>query len=118
MSNGELYTTWGVSLAIAAVVVVIAVVLLAAIWRAAQDILADAREALDAAERIAADTEVIWELEASNRVAGEILDAACSGASRARRERSSTEPPRFGRPASGSPTTPSISRCSPRPTGC
>jgi hypothetical protein len=78
MSNSELYTIWGVSLAIAAVVVVIAVVLLVVIWRAAQDVLADAREALDAAERIAADTGVIWELDTSNRVAREILDAATS----------------------------------------
>lgn len=78
MSDGDLYTVWGISLAITAVVIILAVALLVVIWRTAAGILDEAREALDAAEHIAADTGVIWELDTTNRVAGEILDTATS----------------------------------------
>ncbi|CAN5719684.1 hypothetical protein BH23CHL2_BH23CHL2_35300 [soil metagenome] len=76
MTDGDLYTIWGISLAITVVVIILAVVLLVVIWRTAAAILDDAREALDAAEHIAADTGVIWELDTTNKVAVEILDTA------------------------------------------
>lgn len=76
MTDSELYAVWGWSLAVAAVVVVIAAVLLVAILLVARRILAHGAQALEAAEAIAEDTGVIWELDETNRVAGEILEAA------------------------------------------
>ncbi len=61
---------------VAAVVVVLAAVLLIAILLVARRILTHARQALAAAESIAEDTKIIWELDETNRVAGEILEAA------------------------------------------
>ena len=78
MSNSDLYTIWGVSLAITTVVIVLAVILLVVIWRTAVAILEDATQALDAVEHIADDTGVIWQLDRTNQVAAEILDAATS----------------------------------------
>lgn len=78
MSDGDLYTIWGISLAITAVVIVLAVVLLVIIWRTAAAILDEAGKALEAAEHIASDTEVIWHLDTTNAVAGEILETATS----------------------------------------
>ena len=76
MSDAELYTIWGWSLAVAAVVVVLAAVLLIAILLVARRILAHARQALEAAESIAEDTRIIWKLDETNRVAEEILEEA------------------------------------------
>lgn len=76
MTDSELYAVWGWSLAVAAVVVVLAAVLLIAILLVARRILTHARQALEAAEHIAEDTKVIWKLDETNRVAGEILEAA------------------------------------------
>ena len=78
MTDGDLYTIWAISLAITAVVIVLAVVLLVVVWRAAAGILDAAVEALDAVEHIADDTGVIWQLDTTNQVAGEILDTATS----------------------------------------
>jgi sensor histidine kinase regulating citrate/malate metabolism len=61
---------------IAAVVVILAAILLIAIILVARRILTHARQALAAAESIAEDTKVIWELDETNQVAGEILEAA------------------------------------------
>jgi sensor histidine kinase regulating citrate/malate metabolism len=61
---------------VAAVVVVLAAVLLIAILLVARRILSHARQALAAAEAIAEDTNVIWKLDDTNRVAGEVLEAA------------------------------------------
>lgn len=76
MSDAELFTLFVWGLGIAAVLIIVAAALLIGIWLAARAILGHAAEALAAAERIAADTQVIWELEETNRVAGEILMGA------------------------------------------
>ncbi len=76
MPDAELFTIWYWSLAVAAVVVLLAAALLIAILLVARRILAHARQALEAAEAIAEDTQIIWELDETNRVAGEILEVA------------------------------------------
>lgn len=73
MPDAELFTIWYWSLAVAAVVVLLAAVLLIAILLVARSILSHARQALEAAEHIAEDTKIIWELDETNRLAGEIL---------------------------------------------
>ncbi|MDP9455541.1 MAG: hypothetical protein M3Q49_04530 [Actinomycetota bacterium] len=76
MPDAELYTIWYWSLAVAGVVVLLAAALLMAIVLVARRILSNARQALEAAEAIAEDTKVIWELEETNRTAEEILATA------------------------------------------
>jgi len=76
MPDAELYTIWYWSLAVAGVVVLLAAALLIAILLVARRILGHARQALEAAEAIAEDTKVIWELDETNRTAEEILMAA------------------------------------------
>jgi sensor histidine kinase regulating citrate/malate metabolism len=76
VTDSQLFVVWGWSLVAAAVVVVLAAVLLIAILLVARRILAHARQALAAAEAIAEDTNVIWKLDDTNRVAGEILEAS------------------------------------------
>ncbi|MDP9351254.1 MAG: hypothetical protein M3P51_06915 [Chloroflexota bacterium] len=71
--DSELYTIWYWSLAVAGIVVLLAAALLLAIILVARRILARAQQALEAAEHIAEDTQVIWALAESNRVAGDIL---------------------------------------------
>ncbi len=78
MPDAELYTIWYWSLAVAGVVVLIAAALLIAILLVARRILNHARQALEAAEAIAEETQVVWELEETNRTAEEILEAAKS----------------------------------------
>ncbi|MBA2712142.1 MAG: hypothetical protein H0U55_01115, partial [Rubrobacteraceae bacterium] len=51
---------------------------LIAILLVARRILAHAGQALEAAEAISEDTKIIWKLDDTNRLAGEILDAATS----------------------------------------
>src|SRR5215210_662938 len=74
MSDAELYTIWYWSLAVAAVVVLLAAALLITILLVARRILNHARQALEAAEAIAEETKVIWELEETNTTAEEILE--------------------------------------------
>lgn len=76
MPDAELFTIWYWSLAVAAVVVLLAAALLIAILLVARRILTHAGQALEAAEAIAEDTQIIWELDETNRLAGEILEAA------------------------------------------
>ena len=76
MTDAQLYAVWGWSLAVAAVVVVLAAVLLIAILLVARRILAHGGQALEAAEAIAEDTRIIWKLDDTNRLAGEVLEAA------------------------------------------
>lgn len=73
MTNSELYTTFYWSLGIAVVVILIAAGLLIAILLIARSIQSHAGESLEAVEAIAADTQVIWALDDTNRIAGEIL---------------------------------------------
>ncbi|MGQ0606835.1 MAG: hypothetical protein ACT4OQ_00020 [Chloroflexota bacterium] len=76
MSDADLFTVFAWGLGIAAVLIVVAAALLVAVWLAARAILGHAAEALEAAEQIAADTQVIWQLSDTNRIAGEILMGA------------------------------------------
>lgn len=78
MTDAQLYAVWGWSLVVAAVVVLLAALLLIAILLVARRILSHARQALAAAEAIAEDTKVIWELDDTDRIAGEVLEAATS----------------------------------------
>ena len=76
MTDAELYTVWYWSLAVAGVVVLLAAALLLAILLVARRILTHAQQALEAAEAIAEDTQVIWGLEETNQTAEEILATA------------------------------------------
>lgn len=76
MSDSELFSLFAWGLGIAVALVAVAAALLVGIWLAARAILGHAAEALGAAELIAADTQVIWQLDETNRVAGEILMGA------------------------------------------
>ena len=76
MTDTELTTAWLIGLGVTAVVVLLAAVLLLRVLQAARSILGHGAEALAAAEEIARDTQVIWALAETNRVAGQILETA------------------------------------------
>jgi hypothetical protein len=73
MSDAELWAAWRFWLVIATIVVLLAAGLLIAILLTARRILAEAVRALKAAEVIRANTRPIWELQATNQVAEDIL---------------------------------------------
>lgn len=73
MTDSEFITAWLAVVAVVAVVILIAAGLLLAILLTARSILGHGAEALEAAEHIASDTQVIWALADTNQVAGEIL---------------------------------------------
>jgi hypothetical protein len=73
MTDAQLWATWRVWMAVAAVLVVVAAALLLAILLTARRILAEAVRALDAAETIRANTQAIWALETTNEVAEHLL---------------------------------------------
>jgi hypothetical protein len=73
MSNSHLFTVWGISLVIAAVVVLLAAALLVGIIVVARSILKHGAEGLQALEKIADDTRVIWALAETNRLAVDSL---------------------------------------------
>jgi hypothetical protein len=75
MTDAELWASWRLWMAVAALVIVIAAVLLIVIWRTARGIHSEAVRALTAAERIRESTMPIWALETTNEVAGEMLAA-------------------------------------------
>lgn len=76
MTDAELFGAFAWGVGIAAVLIAVAAALLVAILLAARSILVHAAEALEAAERIADDVQVIWALDETNRIAGEILMGA------------------------------------------
>ncbi|MGH3086303.1 MAG: hypothetical protein ACRDSJ_03155 [Rubrobacteraceae bacterium] len=76
MTDAQLYSTWIIGLVIGAVVVLLAAALLIAIIVVARRILTHAGQALEAAESIARDTEIIWALDETNEVAADILATA------------------------------------------
>lgn len=78
MTDTELWRAWGLWMALAVVVILIAAVLLITIWLTARSILAHARRALAAAEKIRESTLPIWALQTTNEVAGELLDTVQS----------------------------------------
>jgi hypothetical protein len=65
-------------MALAVVVILIAAVLLITIWLTARSILAHARRALAAAEKIRESTMPIWALQTTNEVAGGLLETVQS----------------------------------------
>ncbi|MBA3404929.1 MAG: hypothetical protein H0U13_09645, partial [Gemmatimonadaceae bacterium] len=69
MTDTELWRAWGLWMALAVVVILIAAVLLVTIWLTARSILAHARRALAAAEKIRESTMPIWALQTTNEVA-------------------------------------------------
>ena len=74
MTDADLWAAWWLWMGIAAVVVLIAAGLLITIWLTARKILADAVRALNAAEKIRAQTQPIWALQDTNVVAEDILE--------------------------------------------
>ena len=78
MTDTELWRAWGLWMALAVVVIVVAAALLVTIWLTARSILAHAVRALAAAEKIRESTMPIWALETTNEVAGQLLETVQS----------------------------------------
>ncbi len=76
MSDASLYTVWGICMAIAVVIVLLVAVLLLLILKAARDIRANALRCLAAVDQIVVNTEPIWALQDTNRMAGDLLKRA------------------------------------------
>ncbi len=78
IADADLQTYWLLGVVLAAVVVVIVVVLLVAILLGARRILAAALRALAAVQSIRRNTDPLWDLTTTNKVAGELLAGALS----------------------------------------
>lgn len=78
MTDTELWSAWWLWMGVATLVILIAAALLVTIWLTARSILAHARRALAAAEKIRESTMPIWALETTNEVAGQILETVQS----------------------------------------
>src|SRR6266702_4651299 len=76
MTDQDLLTYWYIGLVIAGVIVVIAAVLLLTILVTARSIDRGAKAALDMVRQIRANTQVIWALEDTNKVARQLLAGA------------------------------------------
>ena len=76
MSGWTFVDYWYLGLAIAVVVVLLVAVLVLLIIATARQILANATHALGIANEIVANTQPIWELDTTNRVAIDLLDGA------------------------------------------
>ncbi len=76
MTDQVLFFYWYISLIVAAVIVVIAAVLLLAILVTARSIDRGAKAALEMVKQIRANTQVIWALEDTNKVARQLLGGA------------------------------------------
>ena len=76
MTDAELLSTWYMSLAVVAVLVLVAAGLLVGIWLAARRVLRLALAALALVEEIKANTQSIWSLKETNDQAAKILEAA------------------------------------------
>ena len=74
MSSADAWAAWGVWMAVAGLIVLVAAALLVTIWLTARSIVAHATRALRAAEAIRANTQPIWELETTNEVAEQLRD--------------------------------------------
>jgi len=75
MSDAELWAAWRLWIVVASVVVLLAAGLLITILMTARRILAEAVRALNAVETIRKNTQPIWELQATNQVAAQILQS-------------------------------------------
>lgn len=78
MSAAEIYGWWSVWLGVAGVLVVAAAALLITIWVLAHRIGTLAAAALGLVEEIEQQTKPIWQLNTTNRVAGQLLGGAQS----------------------------------------
>jgi len=78
MSDSSLFTVWAICLVVAAVVVLLVAVLLIVILKAARDIRGNAVRCLIAVEQIAANTDPIWALQDTNKVAAGLLETVRS----------------------------------------
>ncbi len=76
MTDQDLFFYWYIGLAIAAAVVVIAAVLLLTILFTARSIDRGAKAALEMVKQIRENTQVIWALEDTNKVARQLLGGA------------------------------------------
>lgn len=74
MSDADLWAAWRLWMGVATLVILIAAGLLITIWVTARKILSDAVRALNAVETIRQNTQPIWALQDTNRVAEDILD--------------------------------------------
>src|SRR5579859_2486680 len=78
MTDAQLYNDWIIGLIIAAVVIVIVAALLLWILALVRSIAANAIRALQAVERIRANTQPIWALQDTNAVGLQLLEGAQS----------------------------------------
>jgi hypothetical protein len=78
VTDQELFVRWYISLGVAAVVVLIAAVLLVAVLLAAASIDRGAKAAEGLVRQIRDNTQVIWALEDTNKVARQLLGGADS----------------------------------------
>ncbi len=76
MTDQQILTYWYIGLIVAAVVVVIAAALLIAVLMVARSIERGAGAALGIVNQIRANTQVIWSLQDTNRVAKELSGGA------------------------------------------
>lgn len=74
MSDADLWAAWRIWMGVATLVILIAAGLLITIWITARKILSDAVRALHAVEAIRKNTQPIWALQDTNRVAEHILE--------------------------------------------
>ena len=74
MSDAELWAAWRLWMAVATAIILVAAALLITIWLTARSIRQHALRALAAAEQIRQNTLPIWELQASNEAAAELLE--------------------------------------------
>jgi len=74
MTNAQLWAAWGVWMVVAAVIVLVAAALLVTIWMTARSIGAHAQRAVVALEGIRENTRVIWALQTTNEVGGDLLE--------------------------------------------
>ena len=74
MTDADLWAAWGIWMAVAVVIVLVAAALLVTIWLTARSIAAHARRAVGALEAIRGNTRAIWGLQTTNEVAEELRD--------------------------------------------
>ena len=74
MTDADLWAAWRLWMLVAAVVVLVAAALLVTIWLTARSIAAHAGRAIGALEAIRDNTRIIWGLQTTNEVAGDIRE--------------------------------------------
>lgn len=74
MTDAELWSAWRLWMSVATVIILVAAVLLIAIWQTARSIYREALRALKAAESIRENTNPIWALKTTNEVATSMLE--------------------------------------------